>query len=107
MEYIFNSELPGGSPIQVEAEITPLTPAHTNCLPEDACPAEGGDAEISAVYAMAEQPGGQSCFLTELDLEGLYILRALKHADGTITQKPVHFLDWLEDEAYDRWAGEQ
>ena len=96
MLYQFSSELPSGTGIEVEAEITPFIPAHTNCLPEDAYPAEGGDAEIIAVMIPNDQ-GGQ-----DIDLEGLYMRRTVGYE-----VKFYDLLDELAEEAYDKWASDQ
>ncbi len=47
----------GDNRLEIEAEVTPGRPAHTNCLPEDAYPAEPDEVEIVSVHIVDEHGG--------------------------------------------------
>jgi hypothetical protein len=93
--YGFDYELPSGQACYVEAEIEPLVPAHTNCAPEDAYPAEGGGAEVTSVTI-----GG-----TEIDLANVWVAKPQR--DLSTPRQFGCYLDDLAATAYDKWEDEQ
>ena len=98
-KYGFDHYLPSGQACYVEADIVPLVPAHVNCLPEDAYPAEGGYAEITSVTVSGEALGDERPPSVEIDMSDVWI--------RTKGQKFDLFLDDLAETAYDKWADEQ
>lgn len=88
-EYGFDYELPSGQACYVEAEVWPLVPAHTNCLPEDAYPSEGGYAEVVGIHVRG----------VEIDMGEVWV--------RSIGKKYVYYLDDLGETAYEKWSNEQ
>lgn len=98
-KYGFNYELPSGQECYVEADIEPLVPAHINCLPEDAYPAEGGYAEVTSITVTGEALEGQTAPMVEIDMADVWV--------RTRGQKFELFMDALAETAYDAWSDEQ
>ncbi len=100
----FDHELPSGQACYVEADIEPLIPAYTNCLPEDAYPAQGGTAEITSVTITGEGPEGTTVTIL-VDLEDMWIRR--KSSLNPLQYAFSHYLEDLADIAYDNWGSSQ
>jgi len=92
----FDWELPSGQACVVEADIEPLIPAHINCLPEDAYPAEGGVAYITSITVYGEALKDERKPYVEIDMNNVFV--------RTPSGKLVDYLDDLGETAYDKWS---
>ena len=89
--------------LDVSVDWTPYRPAKVNCLPEDSCPAEGGDIEVTQVDidAMAIGGVGRTCGFGLPDSENDYWLARFRHE----VEKTDGFRDWLAEQISDEELG--
>lgn len=96
-----------GITLSCEADVDPYIPAHTNCLPENAYPAEGGDATVTKceIVTMIEVDGKKHFDTVEFEFEELF-LRSIWFRGGPVKDRVIKYTpleELLNDAAYQAW----